>query len=117
MPRVPRPPTPDTFISPQTAIENREVAEKLNGNLSFGKRVHGQRTGNIDGQWLLQTINVESNTAVKVFHGLGRVPQFFIDFPTGKAVSVYPVLMDSWTEEVFYVASDAKGFDVWLAVF
>lgn len=116
MPNVPRPDAPDTYLSQQVAIEEREITQKLNGNLSLGRGEHTERTGNINGQWIRHNFPSVANTETTIYHGLGRIPIGYQVWDVDQAVSIYTSRRGSWTDQVMYLKSDGKGFSVLLMV-
>ena len=116
MPNVPRPDAPDAYLSQQVAIENREIAQKINGYISLGRGVNTERAGNINAQYLRYTFSGKANEELTVWHGLGRVPVGYLAVEMDQAGTVYSSRRGSWTSTVMYLKSDAPFHDVLLMV-
>lgn len=115
MPNVPRVDAPDAYVPEPADAEGRDIARKINGNLSFGRGVHGERCGNFDAQWIRHVFPATSNVETAVYHTLGRVPIGCIPFLEG-AASVFPSRKGSWTDRVIYLKCDAPSVEVLLMV-
>ena len=94
----------------------KEIAKKINGQLSFGSGVSSAQAGNFGGQWLTWTFT-GADTPYLIPHSLGRVPVGYKVMRRDKACIIYDANIGDWGDMNFYLQSDTAAATVSLIVF
>ncbi len=93
------------------------IINALNGRLTFGDLVNGNRAGNFDAQWIKVTFPSVANTEQEVFHGLNRTPQGYSIGRKDRAADVYDSNPGAWTSTKLMLKSSVASAVVWVKVF
>lgn len=93
----------------------QEILRRLT-SISLGNAVSGQKSGNLDAQFL-RVIFGGADTEVVVPHGLSRIPQGYFVVRSDRACNVYDSSTTAWSRGSLFLRCDTASADVVLLVF